>query len=326
MPSVVSPQYSLLAGVIDALAKTWEQPFPEYDSLVKLMALTLPQTSLRTAPYAFKESVGFPIYWPIGEPRSAQGFKDRVIEITNRAYEMTITWNIFNKIDDQLKDLLPHVQTAVQRYKLLPIILMSEYLNGVPSYNPSLQNCYDGAVLYSATDGDGANRLGVSGGNIVTGDGLDPSGVLKSLAKAQRRFLEFKDPTGEKPIFDEASVDYTKLTIIGPPAANEVLQRASKSEYLRVDPLNTVSESNFMKGTFKYYINPFLTDSSDLFVFAEHPYWKAFAYRAPKSPEVVFGDKNNSDRARWYNEEGIYTDIRLGIAPFFCASTVKINN
>ena len=324
--AVVNVLQSLRAGILDHLSKTWEQPYPEFDEAVKLLTYSLPASTLRTAPYVFKESVGFPNYWPIGDSRQAQGFRDRMLEITLRAYELTITWNAFNSIDDQLNDLKAHVQTAVNRYKQLPYILCSEYLNGVADLNPSLSNAYDGAALYSAVDGDGAPRLGATGGNIITGSGLTVAGVLKDLASAQRRFMAFRDPTGNKPIFDESSADYTRLTIIGSPEANEVLQRASKSEYLRVDLLNTVSESNFMKGTFKYKINPYLSDSSDLFVFIEHPYWKTFAYRPPTSPAAAYSDINNSDRARWFNEEGFYTHVRLGIAPFFPCATIKINN
>ena len=324
--TVVNVAQSLRAGVLAELSKTWEQPYPVFEDAIKLLTYTLPASTLRTAPYAFKESVGFPQFWPQGEARQAQGFRDRVIEITLRAYELTITWNTFNSLDDQLNDLKTHVATAVNRYKMLPYILCSEYMNGLAVENPSLSNAYDGAALYSATDGDGAARLGATGGNIISGSGLTVAGVLKDLASAQRRFMAFRDPTGNKPIFDEMAVDYTNLTIIGPPEANEVLQRASKSEFLRTDPLNTVSESNFMKGTFKYKVNPYLTDTSDLFVFVDHPYWKTFAYRAPVSPAVAYADVNNSDRARWYNEEGFYSHVRLGIAPFFPCASIKINN
>jgi len=218
------------------------------------------------------------------------------------------------------------VQTAVSRYGLLAYTLFTEYLNGTAVLNDSLINAYDGAAICSATDGDANDRLGVSGGNVITGSGLTVAGVHNDIASAQRQAMGFVDPTAGKVIYTYDQVDYKNITVMGPKEANLVLQKAAGAENIKVSSDNMVSETNIQKGTWNYTINSLLTDSSDLYVFIHNPLWKAFIHRKPKNIRSIIADINNSDRAREFNEAGIYTDIRTQFAPYMPASIIKIDN
>lgn len=326
MPLVVNNLNSKRAGVLNNLMETWRLLMPTYEKEQQKYVHTLSPSTLRTASYPFKESLPFPQYWPYGSERKLQTFDDKMIEISLKNYELSIIWNRDDETDDQLKDLRTQVDSCVRRYGMLYYILLSEYLTGVAVENPSLSLCYDGSDLISATDGDGNNRLGVSGGNLMTGSGLTVSGVIRDISRVQQRFLSFLDPTAGKPIFSPLDVAFNKMTVIGPKEANEVLMKASNSEYIRVDPLNNTSESNYLKSTFKFEINQFLTDSSDLFVLLEHDFLKPFAFRPPADITSIVADMSNSDHARLKNEFGIYTDVRIGIGPYFPGTIIKINN
>lgn len=252
-------------------------------------------------------------------------FQDRSINVNIIPYSLNIPFSKWDALDDQIGDLREHVQIAVKRYAQLPDVLIAEYLNGVPDLNPSLLKAYDGADLISAVDGDGNNRLSVAGGNIITGSGLTVSGVIHDIAMAQQRFLNFKDPTAGKPIYSAEDVAFTKLHVIGPNAANEVLQKASKSEYIKLDIANNTSESNYIKGEFTYHINPYLTDSSDLYVVTEHDYWKAFVFRRG-GIDSIFADESNSDHARNTAEFALYSSLRCRLGVMMPGTIIKINN
>jgi len=317
---------SLIAGVQDDLKESWRQTIPVFQKQQDALVKFLKGIKIRNAQYAWKESVPFVKLWPYGDARTPQTFKDRYLALGKYNYELSIPWSKFDEDDDLLGDMRQHVQAAVKRYAQLPDVLISEYFNNSASLNPSILTCWDGAAMFSTTDGDGAARGGVTGGNIVTGTGLSVAGVIHDLHVAQRRFLDFVDPTASKPIFSADDVDFKNMMLIGPNEANEVFQKAANSEYLRSDLGNVTSESNYLKGLFEWQLNPYLSDSSDYYVVLKHPYWKAFVYRSPESIESIVADFNNSDHAKLTGEFAIYTHVRTALGPWWPYVILKINN
>ena len=323
---VINVHESRQAGVISELMETWRQQMPIFEKQQQLLCRFLKFTKIRKAAYPFKESVPFPKYWGYGMTRTYQVFRDRVIELGIVPYELTIPWNAFDEEDDLLGDTRTHVQGAVKRFGQLPDVLLSEYINGIADLNPTLYNAYDGASLFSATDGNGNDRLGVSGGNIVTGSGLTVAGVIHDYHVVQRRMMQWLDPTASKPIFSPDEAQYSNLAAIGPLAANEVFKKAAKGEFLKTDAGNITSETNIIKGEFEFHLNPYLTDSSDWYVVLKHPYLKAFAYRAPRDVKTIIADINNSDKARETNEYSVYSHVRTRLGVWFPGVIVKVNN
>lgn len=317
---------SLQAGIRRDAMEMWRQEFPVFEKQQAVMLKMLPYVALRKATYVFKESVPFPTFWGYGESRRYRTFKDRQLQISLYPYQVAIPYSGWDKEDDQLQDTKTHVQMAVKRFFQLPDKMIAEYLNGTASLNPVLVTAYDGANVFSATDGDGAARFGVVGGNIVTGSGAGSvAAFINDLCAAQRRFLKFLDPAGI-PIFSEDDVQYTKLHVVGPNEFNGVFQKASKSENIRSDTQSITAETNFLMGEFKYHLNPYLTNVNNYFVFVEHGYYRPFAYRAPGEVRQIFADMSNSDRARDVNEEVLFSDCRVGMGPFQPACGIKINN
>lgn len=317
---------SLLAGIKADLKETWRQVVPTWEKEQATLFKRLPASNLRNASYVFKESLPFPSLWPYGMGRKEQSFMDRKIDVGYWPYELSITWNGFNAQDDQLGDFKSHTSSCINRYKALPYTLAMEYFNGTAVELPYLGLTFDGASLFSSTDGDGNNRLGVSGGNLLTGSGCTPEGVMNDLAAVQRQFMSFVDPTAGKPIYDGATADYLKMIVIVPKEMNYILQKLSEAEYIKVDPSNNTSESNYFKGKIQFQINQLLTDTSDWYVVLEHEFYKPFVVRDMAELESFDQNPQNSDKARQTNEYGIYTHTRFGMAPFFPGSIIKVNN
>lgn len=324
--TVISNTQSLRAGIQADLISFWKQKYPIYKEQQALLIHSLKTTNIRNVSYAFKESLPFVKLWAQGMPRKYQSFQDRIITMNKVPYEMTLSWDEYDERDDQLGDMKPHIQSAVDRFGMLPDVLIAEYINGSASYNPSLSLCYDGAPLYSATDGDGNARLGATGGNIVTGSGLNTAAIIHDLAVVQQRLLSFVDPTAGMPIFSPEDVDYKNMVCIIPKTLNEIFQKASESTFIKLDQGTNTAEGNYMAGKFAYKTNQYLTDVSNWHVALKHNFWKAFCQRPPDKIENIIADASNSDRARETKENAIFMDMRTKIGPLFPGVLIEVSN
>lgn len=326
---IVNFTKSLQAGVQKALADTWKVEAPKFRDEWQALVRFLPPVNIRSADYAFKESIPFPNYWGYNQHRQYDTLRDRQITVHLFPYQLSIPWNRFDAEDDQIGDLLEHIQSGIRGYMELPYNFVSEYLNASADILPSVNNAYDGVALYSTVDGDGNDRFEVSNGNIYSGSGVTTEAAfMADLVAVQRRFLQFRAPNG-RPIFTEKDVSYDKLVVVAPPAMNGLLLQVSKQEFILGSGINNNAESNYLKGTFRYQINPFLTDSNDWFVFVEHPRMKAFAYRGANADKDIFSiiaNSENSDYARDTGQNTWHSDMRAGIAPYFPASSCKVSN
>uniref|UniRef100_A0A6H1ZGH8 Capsid protein n=1 Tax=viral metagenome TaxID=1070528 RepID=A0A6H1ZGH8_9ZZZZ len=327
--AIISNAQSRLAGVQADLAATWQRDFPIYKEMQEAFLFYLPYTTIRNAPYAFKDRIPFPRPYPYGKGRDHQGFKDRLINVGLIPFELTLGWDRRDALDDQLKDLERHVSTGMQRYFQLPDVLIGEYMSGVAAYNiDGLQLCFDGVSLYSATDGDGNARFGVTGGNIITGQGVSTTArVMSDIIKIRRRFLEMKEPVTNQPLHNSKDIVYNNIHYIIPAHLDGIFSQIQEQELIYSDPTIVNSQSNMLKGKIKYTINQRLSaDSNSFFAVLKADYWRPFAYRAPQDVNTIFATIQNSDRSREFAEDGFYSDMRIGIAPWCPFTTVKNNN
>ena len=302
---------SLKAGILDSLADTYRQQMPVAKAIQDKVLYRLPDVKQRYADYVFKDVVPFPEPWPYGAQRTHKGFKDRLINLGIYPFDLTISWNRFDEQDDILADTRRQAELGAKRFLQLPDVMISEYLNGVASYNPVLNNAFDGADLFNATDGDGNARFGVTGGNILTSSGLTVDAIIHDMAEAVERFIAVQDPAGQ-PLLAPEDCDMKNLFCIIPKELNEVFLRASKSEYIKLDAANATSESNYVKGTFEYKVFNRLTSPTTWYVILNHSYWKPFVWRE-KGLSSIASDIGNSDISREQNIDSIYTDQRLGL-------------
>jgi phage major head subunit gpT-like protein len=325
MANNISIQNSLIQGIFRDLQDTWKNYLPIYDKLNSLFSRSLPDNTVRTAQYAWKEAVPFPKLWEFDQGRSHQTFQDRKIEVAVHAYEATIDVRGYDLEDDQIGDGKSHIQTVVERFLQIPQKLYAEYLNAVADLNPQLLNAFDGVGLFSTIDGNGDARFGATGGNIVTGSGVSVSAFTNDLFEVQERALSFLD-TKNQILNGPDDVKFSNFHVVVPKELNEVAQKVAQSEYLRTDLSNNTSENNILKGQFEVHINNLLTDSSDWYVIINHRNWKPFVVRQRRDVRAIWADMTNSDRARETNQETLYADLRTGISPWAPWSIVKVNN
>jgi hypothetical protein len=326
---LISNQQSLRAGVQSALMATWKKEFPIYKEMQSAFLRYLPAVNIRKAEYAWKERIPFPKPWPYGKGRQHQMLEDKKIELRLIPYELTIDWDARDAEDDQLGDLKSHASMAMKRFLQLPDVLIGEYMANSASYNYNgLANAYDGVGLYSATDGDGADRFSVSGGNVITGGGVaTTAAVFQDILEARQRFLEMQEPVTGQPLHNPQNVVYNRMHFVVPPELDAVFSQLAEQERIYADPaVNTAVSNNLLKGKIKYTVNQRLTDANDWFVVLETDLWRPFAYRAPQKPRELFATMENSDVGREYGREGVYCDLRLAIGPWCPFTTIQVSN
>lgn len=329
MPMTVNNAASKIAGVQAHLKDTWRQKQPIYEKQQEWLLFKLNtegKQEIRNATWVWKETTAFPNLWMYGKPRQYSSFVDRYITMNLVPYSMAIEWSKFDDEDDQLGDMKMHAQRSVERFLMLPDVLIAEYFNGTASLNPDLLSAYDGASIFSATNGSGAARGGATGGNIVTGTGITPAAIMHDLFRVQQRFLSFVDPNAGKPILSPDEVKFENMMVVNPVQLNEVVHKAADSENLKVSTDNMVSETNILKGRFEHQENQYLTSTTNWFVVLKHPMWRPFAYRAPKSVDSVIADINNSDRMREFYNMCIYANIRTRLGPYFPLVIIEVTN
>lgn len=326
--AIIGNTQSLRAGIQKALMETWRQEYPKYEQMQKAFLHYLPYTTIRNASYAFKERVPFPKPWPYGKGRKHQGFQDRSIDVNLFPYELTIGWDERDAADDQMKDLKTHVAQATERFLQLPDVLIGEYMSGVAVYNyQGLNLAYDGVGLYNTLDGNGAARFGVTGGNIITGQGTSTTAkVLSDILAVRRRFLQFTEPITGQPLHNPDRITYNQMHFVIPPQLDGIFNQLNDLERIYTDTAINTAQSNLVKSKIKYTVNQRLVDSNDWFVVVETPYWKPFAYRAPQTVRQIFATMENSDLTRETAEEMVFCDLRLGITPWCPFTTIKVSN
>lgn len=160
------------------------------------MCMDLSEPSDKAAElYAYFESAPHARRWPRGEDRGTENFRARSFEVVNYDWTDGVSWHDNDEQDDQTRSLPKQAQQAGMSFALLPERVLFQWLNAATDLDllPALPNAPDGAALFSATDGSGANRFGVSGGNTRTGSGLTGAAIRSDFFGLKSQAVLAKD-------------------------------------------------------------------------------------------------------------------------------------
>lgn len=321
MPIGSNLQSSIVQGIFRDFNNMFKVKSPVYKKMNERIMRKVPDSSVRNGKYGWKNSVPVVNLWEHGTGRKHQAIDDSEIEIPIFPYEQTSDVHYRDIKHDQLGDIREHMNFGVNRFLAHPQKLTSEYMNAVSVQNPSLLKAYDGADLYSATDGNGSARFGRTGGNILTGFDRTVEGFSDFLYQVQSAYLALFDTTTEELLFGYEDVSFDKMFVVVPRTMNEIVTKVANVSYLKTDSANNVSEGNYFAthGKFDFYVNPLLTDENSFFVFLDHPIWKAFVYRQEESIDSIWADMTNSDLAREKGVISLFNNQEMGcgiLAPF----------
>lgn len=209
------PQALVLAG--DALARGVRNEFLEvYENQYKVMTdrlsgiadLSVPSDKLEEL-YVHFDSAPYPVRVTPGQTGKTDNFRSYSYAVRNHEFQSAVEWYWTDEEDDQTGGgIIRRAQSAGGNFGSLDERITFQVMTGTTDATllPSIPTAPDGAALYSATTGGGANRFGVSGGNIFSGNGVANASVIASdVYSAILRMGAFKD-TKNQPLLNPTSL------------------------------------------------------------------------------------------------------------------------
>lgn len=323
--AVVSMANSLTLGASDDLANYYRQ-VPKamqdrQDSLCRVI-----KTELREVKEPLKESIPFPELWPYGAKRSFKTFRDRLLTYTHRNWNLAIPWLRWDEEDEVMKgDLQTHLQGLAHRFRQLIDQLMVDHMLSTATLGQTLGNAFDGAALYSATDGDGAARFGVTGGNKITHPLSTEGDAINALLNCEVRLRKFKD-TETQPFFDADEVTMDHFIVCCGPDVAPIFTKARELRYGVSNNNVAAASENIAFQKFDLWVNPRISSTTKALVFLKHEYFRPFAWIQRKSgPEIQRADQGNWDAALEQGMFALMGHTREAVEVFSPHSTIEIS-
>jgi len=299
-----------------------------------VMAFGKPSDKL-TEYYGYFESAPYAERWDYGDDIPEKTFKSKAFNVTNYRFARRVKWLEDDRDDEQLRDLPAQAATTGEHFAIIPEIARYEILTASASLLAVIPNAPDGVAIASATDGDSADRYGISGGNIITGGGVTSAQlIITDIFAAIVRMLQFQDTEGQ-PLWNTNVLD-KGLTIEYGVANEEVFGRALR-QLRQVETAGTAGTdlaaaavTNFVKD-YGLSINAVPTQrisDNDWWISINNPPVPTTfeQVRRPLRERTAYGADNNSDYVRTTGNEYVQWDARLGFGVGPAYSIVKVNN
>ena len=285
----------------------------------------------RTVELGYYHSAPMPVLQRRGDPIREAGFASTSYEGTVLRYGIEIAWDIDDASDDQLGGLETRANDAAKRFALLDLKAAELYLRGAtdPDVIPALTLCPDGVALFSATDGTGAARFTVTGGNIVNGTGYATHDDIEAdLYSAQIRFASMLDTEGEQLHVD--SLDSGGYTILYPVAHRRVFEKAFKQS-LPIADQGTVNEATsniIIENGVKYILRALSPDvtGNSWWILANGCTVKPLTILNRGAMTTVPFDERTDGEARRNNRAGVAFKLRRGWVPNLPYGAIKVYN
>lgn len=327
---------ALLSGFVQTeFAKTYDKQIAASSSkLGPLMRMGLPSSRSQET-HGYFLSAPHPKRWVRGEDIPSQGFDSVTFNVVNRNWAMGVEWHADDVADDQINKVVDRGRDTGQNFALLPERVFFQLLLNSTDLDllPAVPNAPDGAALYSATDGGGGARFGVTNGNLLTGSGVATGGAIRTdLFNGIEQILSFQDTEGQpywspeivdqgitilygianSQVFAEAFVQGRTIQVVSPATGGDVAAAVT----------NVVLDSG-LKVTL--WGTPRISDN-DWSMFLNGAPTKAIFEQTRQELETNEQLRSNSDIARRTKIEGVFWDKRAGYGISLPLQTLRINN
>ena len=307
------------------------------------------QATNREHDFAYLEAAPHMEYWQRGETIPTSFMDATQFNVPVYEWARRVPWSKWDRKDDQTQSLFDMARMAGESAALLEERFFFDLLiaggGGTATTLPVVKNAPDGVAFFSETDGDSANRFGVSGGNII-GATNSAAGVATThdvqadYYLAIQRFGLFKDKaSGGQPLLSKETIDAGTI-IIHAMADTQVFEQA----FLQIRQgigfdnagarggtvVAAAAETNLVHDSSR---NVQLWGSSRL----ETGEWYVFLANPPKKATFLLdregvqefssleGD-NNGDHTRSTAEEYVQWERRAGAGVALPYGAIKIDN
>lgn len=323
--NVIQANAALTAGIQANFAHTYASSSSAEKSLVS-SAMEMGQgAKARTVPLAYFETTDYPEYWPYGEDIPEGNNQAVSYSVTIRRWAKRIKWNRDDVTDELTHTLKQRALQLGEHFGTLHVRILFQLLQSSvdPLLLPAIQNAPDGAALFAATAG-GAARFGITGGNIVTGNGVaDVASIMRDYYNSIIRFTQQLD-TKNQPLHNPGQSDAGIMIIYGT-ANKQVMEQAF---YGTIQQGINAGVSNVVKDTgknFKLWETARITDNDWYVVLTGDPL-KTFGQFEVEGMETTEADWSNSDEARTRDVGYFQAKARYGYGINLPYQILKVNN
>lgn len=298
--------------------------------LAMVMDLGVPATN-RQHEFGYFEAAPHFEQWIRGQSIPVDGFDSTNFTVPVYTWGRRVKWHNEDREDDQTQSLFDIARMAGQSAALLPERFFFDLIKNSTTILPAVPLAPDGAAFFSGTDGGGASRFGVSGGNLLTGSGVaSVSAIRTDYYNGIEQWKAFQDGKGQ-PLLSDEVIDSGVVIVHGSgntEAFEEAFLQRRQGEVLGTDagttPTNLVQDASrnvTLWGTQRIADN-------DWFMFLKNPPKKTafFLDRKGIMEESAVRGENNSDLVRDTGEEYIQWHSRSGAGIALPFGAMKVNN
>lgn len=288
----------LARGIREDLVSTWDDRAEfnkeKFKGIIKFGVPSENAVEL----YGYEESEAVANRLPWGEEPPDKPVATRTWSVPNYRFMLALRWLRLHREKGKLFDVARKTTRAVKRMQQVTERVFYEVLQGSATILPGLPAQPDGAAgMFAATDGSGAARFGVSGGNIKASQTFTSGPAFRSaIWNGIEQLASFLDPEGQP-----AQEDCNEFTVITPVAMMDVAAEA----FNQATGLGAVTTATSNAGVsnvfqdsgikFRHIATPRITASTAVYMFAtdsdvEEPFFEQILL----ADEDHFWDANNS--------------------------------
>lgn len=198
---------------------TWKMgQVTDKDFIAKVMRIDMGYSEklTETKTFAFYEDAPVASIWAAGVDRKISAFRARQFSAISYRFQNAVEWNRRDRLYTQV-DLISQARRAGDSYAALHDRIGAQMITQTADADllPALPNAADGAAFWSALNGDGNNRYGVAGGNIVAQTGVTAAAVRADFYSALERIARFVTPTSGQPVWNSRQVADSTFYVAG---------------------------------------------------------------------------------------------------------------
>jgi len=268
--------------------------------------------------------------WIRGQSIPTDGFDSVQFTVPVYTWGRRVKWHNEDREDDQTQSLFDVARQAGESAALLPERFFFDLIADTNNTLPAVPLAPDGAAMFATTAG-GADRFGVSSGNLLTGTGVaSVSAIRTDYYNAIEQWKQYQDGKGQ-PLLSDETIDSGVVCVhaaSNTEAFEEAFMQRRQGEVLGTDagttPTNLVQDASrnvSLWGTQRLTGN-------DWFLFLKNPPKKPtfFMDRKGIMEESSLRGENNGDLTRDTGEEYLQWHSRSGAGIALPFGAIKIDN
>lgn len=258
-------------------------------------------------------------YWAEGDAIPSDEFLTNLFPARSWKFGVGIEISQVSIEDDQTKMIMSRVMESAVSFAMLRERHFYWLLTGGATVDaiqmqPQLPTAPDGAAWFSATDGAGNARFGVTGGNIQPTSGVGtPQAIINDMIDGMARMASFLNQENQ-PVFNPGDVQ-REIAILFNASNFRNFKAATSQMFVVASSGNAAPSNQAIDADLKVVSipNPRIT-TNNWAICGTQAKQKAPFWLERVAPKEVVGEPGNSDTAREFDVFKLYVRSRGGIS------------